>query len=76
MPALGAGPSIAAGSDDPGLTAVLDGHIDDDLAHSHRLTGTEWPARGLRQRALEVTADLVGRPMRGLGAEGLTRRLR
>lgn len=63
-------------ADDPALTAVLDAHIDDDLGRSQRLTETEWGARGLRQRALEVIADLAGQPMRGLGAEGLTRRLR
>lgn len=63
-------------ADDPAFAAVLDAQIDDDLARSHRLTETEWGARGLRQRLLEVAADLAGQPIRGLGTEGLTRRRR
>lgn len=63
-------------ADDPVFTAVLDAQIDDDLGCSHRLTESEWAARGLGQRVLEVVADLAGQPLRGLGTEGLTRRLR
>jgi cardiolipin synthase len=60
--------------DDPALTTVLDGHFDDDLARSHRLLDAEWRRRGVRQRLLEVGADLAGAPLRGVGGAGLTAR--
>lgn len=59
---------------DPGVSAVLDGQFDDDLAHSERLHREQWQRRGAKERVLEAAATTVGRPLRGLGAEGLTGR--
>ncbi len=59
-------------TDDSAVTATIDADIDDDIDHSRRLTAGEWRRRGLRQRALEVVADVAGKPLRGLGAAGLT----
>ena len=60
--------------DDPGVTAVLEGHFDDDLACSERLTRQQWQRRGTRQRVLDAAAATLGRPLRGLGGIGLTGR--
>jgi cardiolipin synthase len=59
-------------TDEPAVTAAVDAHIDDDIDHSQRLTAGQWRRRGLRQRALEIAADVAGKPLRGLGAAGLT----
>ena len=59
-------------TDDHAVTATVDAHIDHDIDRSHRLAALKWRQRGLRQRALEVAADLAGKPMRGLGSAGLT----
>ena len=60
-------------ADDPSLTALLDAHIDEDLSRSERLTPERWQRRGTGQRSVQATAAALGRPMRGLGAAGLTR---
>lgn len=46
---------------DPGLTALLDGQTDDDLAQSVRLEEARWAHRSLPQKVLE-TATRVMRP--------------
>lgn len=58
--------------DDRGVTAMLDEHFDDDLAHSTRLREHDWRSRGRRQRLLEVVADVAGVPPRGIGGTGMT----
>jgi cardiolipin synthase A/B len=60
--------------DDAAVTAVLDAQFDDDLESSRPVLAQEWRARGARERALEIGADLVGRPLRGFGSAGLTSR--
>ncbi|TYP88582.1 phospholipase D-like domain-containing protein [Blastococcus xanthinilyticus] len=60
--------------DDRVVTGLLDDHFDEDLARSARVRPEEWRSRGLRRRALEVAADVVGRPLRGWGAIGLAGR--
>ncbi|WP_242611355.1 phospholipase D-like domain-containing protein [Blastococcus saxobsidens] len=60
--------------DDPAVTALLDQHFADDLTRSRRVDPEEWRGRGLRRRAVEVAADVVGRPLRGWGAVGLAGR--
>jgi len=62
--------------DDPATTATLDRDLDDDLTRSHRLTIEEWSRRGRHRRVLESVAHATGRPMRGMGAVGMTRRSR
>lgn len=59
---------------DTATTGVLDGHFDEDLTRSRRADVAQWRRRGLRRRALESVADVVGRPVRGLGSAGLTGR--
>jgi hypothetical protein len=46
---------------DPGLTAVLDGHTDEDLAKSQRIEEARWAHRSIPQRVLE-TVTRVMRP--------------
>ncbi|MGY1827684.1 phospholipase D-like domain-containing protein [Blastococcus sp. SYSU DS0541] len=60
--------------DDPVVVGVLDRHFADDLSLSERVDAGRWRDRGLRRRALEVAADVVGRPLRGMGAAGLAGR--
>ena len=60
--------------DDPAVVGVLDGHFAEDLDHSERVDPDRWRSRGLCRRSLEVAADVVGRPLRGLGAIGLASR--
>ena len=60
--------------DDRSVTGRLDADFDDDLAHAEQLSVRSWRSRGLRQRALATAADLVGRPLRGLGTDGLVGR--
>ena len=57
--------------DDRAVTGLLDEHFDEDLTRSAPVDPEEWRSRGLRRRALEVAADVVGRPLRGWGATGL-----
>ncbi|WP_116451846.1 phospholipase D-like domain-containing protein [Blastococcus litoris] len=61
--------------EDRAVVAVLDAHFDDDLAASERVLPEAWRARGVRRRALETAAELVGRPLRGWGALGLAGRV-
>jgi cardiolipin synthase len=60
--------------DDPAVTALLDAHFDDDLARSERLCARDWRGRGVLRRALELGADLVATPLRGIGSPGLAAR--
>jgi cardiolipin synthase len=60
--------------DDRAVTGLLDEHFAEDLTRSERLQPERWRARGLSRRALEVAADVVGRPLRGFGAAGLAGR--
>ena len=60
--------------DDPAVVSVLDDHFAEDLAHSERVDPDSWRSRPLRRRALEVAADVVGRPLRGWGAAWLSGR--
>ena len=57
--------------DDQEVTGRLDADLDDDLAVSEQLTPRSWRSRSARQQALSTVADLVGRPLRGLGSDGL-----
>ena len=59
---------------DPAVVGVLDEHFTEDLGRSERVDPDQWRSRGLRRRALEVGADVVGRPLRGFGAIGLASR--
>jgi cardiolipin synthase len=59
---------------DAATTAVLDGHYDEDLAHSRRTDADQWRQRGTRQRLVDAVAHAAGRPLRGLGSAGLTGR--
>ncbi|MGY1723455.1 phospholipase D-like domain-containing protein [Blastococcus sp. SYSU DS0533] len=60
--------------DDPAVVGVLDRHFADDLALSERVDAGRWRHRSPARRVLEVAADVVGRPLRGLGAAGLAGR--
>ncbi|WP_346622726.1 phospholipase D-like domain-containing protein [Blastococcus montanus] len=60
--------------DDPAVVGVLDGHFAEDLEFSERVDAELWRHRGIGRRTLEVAADVVGRPLRGLGAAGLAGR--
>lgn len=60
--------------DDPAVVGVLDRHFAQDLALSERIDADRWRHRGATRRALEVAADVVGRPLRGFGAAGLADR--
>jgi cardiolipin synthase len=60
--------------EDQAVVGVLDTHYEEDLRVSNRIRPDEWPARGLRRRALEIASDVTGRPLRGWGAVGLTGR--
>ena len=57
---------------DAETTADLDRHFEDDLLHSRRTTSENWKKRGRRKRILESAAHTVGRPIRGMGAAGMT----
>jgi cardiolipin synthase len=59
---------------DPAVVATLDGHFDEDLARSERVTPAGWVQRPPTHRALEVAADVAGRPLRGLRSLGLAGR--
>ena len=59
---------------DPDVVAQLDGDYDADLARSRQVSLDSWRSRPLRRRALEVAADLAGRPLLGWGAKGLSAR--
>ena len=58
--------------DDPACTAVLDGHVDDDLAESHPVVASRWRDRNRRRRDAEVADDLAMCPLIGFGGAGLT----
>ena len=60
--------------EDPAVTATLDGHFDEDLTGSARVTSAGWRQRPATHRVLETAADLVGRPLRGWGSVGLVGR--
>ena len=60
--------------DDPAVVSGLDDHFEEDLQRSKRVDPEEWRSRPLRRRALEVGADVVGRPLRGFGAAWLSGR--
>ena len=60
--------------DDPAVVSVLDGHFEEDLQLSERVDPEEWRSRSLGRRALELAADVVGRPLRGFGAAWLSGR--
>lgn len=59
-------------TDDDAVTATVDRHIDHDISRSRLLTAARWRRRGPGQRVLEIAADAAGRPLRGVGAAGLT----
>jgi cardiolipin synthase len=44
---------------DPGFTAILDGHFDDDLRRSERLDLEEWRRRNPAQKVAETVIDAV-----------------
>jgi cardiolipin synthase len=48
---------------DPDVVAILDADFDRDVADARAVDPTEWPERGLAQRAKEVVAGLGGRHM-------------
>lgn len=58
--------------DDPSTTAALERDFDDDLSHSRQTTVEKWSRRGRRRRVMESVAYAVGRPVRGMGATGMT----
>ena len=58
-------------SDDPQLAGLLDEHFEADLARSCPVHPEAWRHRPLAHRALEIAADVVGRPLRGWGGAGL-----
>ena len=58
--------------DDVATTSALESDFDEDLARSEPTTLDAWRKRGRRKRALESVAHLVGRPLRGMGAAGMT----
>jgi cardiolipin synthase len=60
--------------DDDEVTSLLDAHFDEDLESSVGLSPSRWHDRGRRERLVEAAADLVGRPLSGLGSRGLTGR--
>lgn len=62
-------------SDDRVLTELLDDHFEEDLDRSSRVGPEEWRGRPVADRALELAADAVGRPLRGWGGAGLAGRL-
>jgi cardiolipin synthase len=58
--------------DDGALVARLDAQLDVDLEDSRRLDLRSWRSRGRRDRMVETAADLLGKPLRGFGAQGLS----
>ncbi|GAB3349405.1 phospholipase D-like domain-containing protein [Modestobacter lapidis] len=59
---------------DRAVVGTLDDHFDDDLTVSTRVDAERWRARPVTHRVLEAAADVVGRPLRGLGSLGLVGR--
>jgi cardiolipin synthase len=53
---------------DPGFTATLDEHFDDDLTLSERIDPQRWANRPARQRAREQFAHWASYGIRGGGA--------
>lgn len=58
--------------DDPATVTVLEGHFEDDLTECRRVTAREWAHVGTGRRLLDTVPDAAGRPIRGLGASGMT----
>ncbi|MDT0276444.1 phospholipase D-like domain-containing protein [Blastococcus goldschmidtiae] len=65
---------VAMVIEDAAVVGLLDDHFDDDLGASERVLPAAWRSRGARRRALEMAAELAGRPLRGWGALGLAGR--
>lgn len=61
---------------DPATVAVLDRHYDEDLTRSERTDPGAWERRSARQRLTRAAADVIGRPIRGLGPLGVIGRRR
>jgi cardiolipin synthase len=57
---------------DAATTAALDRDFEEDLEHSRQMTREEWSRRGRRRQVLETVAHAAGRPVRGMGAAGMT----
>lgn len=60
--------------EDRAVVGALEADFDADLAGSEPVLPAAWRSRGVRRRALELGAELVGRPLRGWGALGLAGR--
>ena len=58
--------------DDAKTTSALERDFEDDLSHSEQTTPAQWERRGRPKRILESVAHAVGRPVRGMGAAGMT----
>lgn len=63
---------VALVIDDAETTAALDRDFEDDLGHSEQTTRGQWRRRGRGRRVLESVAHAAGRPVRGMGAAGMT----
>ncbi len=63
---------VALVIDDRSSAAALDRHFEQDLGHSEKMTLGQWTQRGRRRRVVEAVAHAVGRPVRGMGAAGMT----
>lgn len=57
---------------DTAVTEALDRDFDADLADSIRTTPEDWAQRSRRHRVLESVVHAAGRPVRGMGAAGMT----
>ena len=63
---------VALVVDHAATTATLERDFEEDLLHSVQITRDEWRRRGRRKRILETAAHAAGRPLRGMGAAGMT----
>ena len=57
---------------DTETTAALDRDFMEDLAYSRQLTRADWSRRGRHRQIMEAVAHAAGRPVRGMGAAGMT----